>query len=61
MLSCASQKQKNTAKLDIIAVANEWKCKVIYLDDLLAELKKLRPLPQKDAQVTEWVIHSVCV
>ena len=40
------QKQKNVTKVDIVAMAKEWGCKVVYLDELLAELKKLKPVPQ---------------
>ncbi len=40
------QKQKSAAKVDIVARAKEWGCKVVYVDELMAELRKLKPVPQ---------------
>lgn len=45
----AAQKQKNAGKkVDIVAMAAGWGCKVVHLEELLAELKKLKPLPKKE-------------
>ena len=32
-------------KADLEALARQWGCKVVTLDELLAELKRLKPLP----------------
>ena len=51
LLQMSLQKQKKTAKTDIVAMAKDWGCKVVYLDELLTEISKLKPLPPKDDQV----------
>ena len=33
-------------KADLRSLAQQWQCKVVTLDQLLAELKRLKPLPQ---------------
>ena len=54
MLFFPAQKQKNTKKVDIVAMATGWGCKVVQLEELLAELKRLKPLPKKEeSQVCE--------
>ena len=60
----AAQKQKNTGKkVDIVAMATGWGCKVVQLEELLAELRRLKPLPKKESsQVCEGRGRlSVCV
>ena len=46
--------------MDIVTLAAGWGCKVVQLGELLAELKKLKPLPRKDeSQVC--VCGCVCI
>ena len=53
-LLSTAQKQKNAKKVDIITMATGWGCKVMQLEELLAELKRLKPLHKKEeSQVCE--------
>ena len=48
--------------MDIVTLAAGWGCKVVQLGELLAELKKLKPLPRKDeSQVCVCVHTCICV
>eukprot|EP00731_Ephydatia_muelleri_P032935 Em0024g479a len=48
MMRMAQEKQKcGGGKMDIVTSAQQWGCKVIPLEALLKELKRLKPLPRK--------------
>ena len=47
--------------MDIVTLAAGWGCKVVQLEELLAELKRLKPLPRKEeSQVCVCVCVCVC-
>ena len=36
-------------KADLRSLAQQWGCKVVSLEDLLAEIRRLKPLPSSEA------------
>ena len=53
-----SNSGSGSKKVDLVSKAGEWGCKVVSLEELLAELRKLPPLPPSPSSQTKTAING---